>query len=177
LLGAFLDCLHALVTSPLPVVAAINGHSPAGGAVLALHCDVRFMARGAGKIGLNEVAVGLYPGALIHAVLTRTVGPRTAERLLSQGLLLDADEALVVGLIDAVTAPEDLDRESLQWLAAVAALPPTAYRRTRSLVRADLVQLVTDAAVTRRESVVAELAREWCSAEMRETLAALLARR
>ena len=56
---AFFELTRALAASPVPVVAALSGHAPAGGAVLAIHCDYRIAARGNFKIGLNEVAVGL----------------------------------------------------------------------------------------------------------------------
>src|SRR5690606_5372216 len=58
-LADLLELLRALATSPVPVIAAVTGHSPAGGAVLAIQCDYRVMAEGDFRIGLNEVAVGL----------------------------------------------------------------------------------------------------------------------
>ena len=57
--NAFFRLMKHVAGSPVPVVAAITGHSPAGGAVLAIHCDYRVAASGSFKIGLNEVQVGL----------------------------------------------------------------------------------------------------------------------
>src|SRR6185437_3684442 len=77
-------------------------HRP-GGAVLALFCDYRVMARGAYRIGLNEVQVGLTVPDCIQAALRRLVGPYRAERLLIQGTMLDADDALAAGMVDELT--------------------------------------------------------------------------
>ena len=79
----FFGAQQALAACPVPVVAALTGHSPAGGAVLAIQCDHRVMAEGKYRIGLNEVQVGLYPGPTIYAALRRLVGTLRAaqERL------------------------------------------------------------------------------------------------
>ena len=69
----FVGLVAAIGRSPIPTVAAIGGHSPAGGAVLAIFCDYRVMARGAYRIGLNEVQVGLTVPEIIQAALRRLV--------------------------------------------------------------------------------------------------------
>jgi enoyl-CoA hydratase/carnithine racemase len=171
-LATFFDCLTALAESPLPLVAAINGHSPAGGAVLALYCDQRLMARGDFRIGLNEVQVGLLPGPLIYGVLKRAVSPRIANQMLPQGLLLTPEEALAVGLVDELTEPAQLELRARAWLERVLALPPTAYRQTRAMVRADLVAMMADA----RRQQQSELAEAWLGPETRATLQALISR-
>jgi 3,2-trans-enoyl-CoA isomerase len=81
----FFGVLEALARSPLPSVAAIAGHSPAGGAVISLFCDYRVMARGPFRIGLNEVQVGLIVPECIQHALRRVVGTYRAERLLVSG--------------------------------------------------------------------------------------------
>jgi len=163
LLGAFLDALHALATSPIPVVAAINGHSPAGGAVLALHCDWRVMGPADARIGLNEVAAGLCPGPLIRQVLVRTVGPRHAESLL-------------IGLVDTVVPDEPLTA-AIEWLQHVLALPVHAYAPTRAMARADLVALLERYAAGERGQTLERLVDEWTQPATRAALAGLLARR
>jgi 3,2-trans-enoyl-CoA isomerase len=140
---AFFGCLATLAASAVPVVAAINGHSPAGGAVLALQCDRRIMALGDFRIGLNEVQVGLYPGPVIHFVLARIVGARNAADLLSTGALLFPEQALAVGLVDELVAPAELGERARAWLDQVLALPLQAYAATRALVRRDLVERFT----------------------------------
>lgn len=141
----FFDVQRQLAASPVPVAAAITGHSPAGGAVLAMYCDYRVMARGPYGIGLNEVAVGLYPGPVIHAVLRRLVGPRRAELLLSTGRLMTPEEALAFGFVDELAPEAEVVERAVGWAEQTARLPPLALARTRAMARADLVELVRDA--------------------------------
>ena len=171
-LVTFFDCLTVLATCPLPIVAAINGASPAGGAVLALYCDRRVMARGDFRIGLNEVQVGLYPGPLIHRVLARIVGARLGAELLITGALLTPAEALASGFVDELAEPAELEPRARAWLERVLALPAHAFLATRALVRRDLVELMTAGSAADR----AALAAAWGGPETRAALAALLAR-
>jgi Delta3-Delta2-enoyl-CoA isomerase len=168
----FFGCLTAYAACQVPVVAAITGHSPAGGAVLALYADRRVMAAGDFRIGLNEVQVGLYPGPVIHRVFQRVVGTRHAAELLATGALVDPGRALEVGLVDEVVPLADVVPRALAWLEHVLTLPPQAYARTRSLVRADLVAImrgITDADwETMNEA--------WFSAETQATMRALVAK-
>ena len=127
----FFDVQRRLAASPIPVAAAITGHSPAGGAVLALYCDYRVMADGAFKIGLNEVQVGLCPGPVIYAVLRRLVGPRHADQLISSGLLLTPAQALQIGLVDRIVTEGEVVSAAVAWAQSMAALPPRAVAATR----------------------------------------------
>ncbi|MEI7036903.1 enoyl-CoA hydratase/isomerase family protein [Fulvimonas yonginensis] len=123
---------------PLPVVAAITGHSPAGGAVLALFCDYRVMAQGPFRIGLNEVQVGLMVPDCIQLALRRVVGTYRAERLLVAGAMIDAEQALACGFVDELTGVDQVVTRAVRWLAELLALPRQAMLATRELARADL---------------------------------------
>ena len=169
---SFLGCLTSMAASPIPLVAAINGHSPAGGAVLALFCDHRIMARGDYRIGLNEVQVGLFPGPTIYRVLERVVGARHAAALLPAGALLGPEEAAAVGFVDELATPEELEARARAWLAGILALPPLAYARTRTLVRGDLVTLMRS--LTDRDFEL--MTESWFRDETQATLRALVAR-
>ena len=176
-LGAFLDCLHALAASPVPIVAAINGHSPAGGAVLALHCDWRVLKDGETRIGLNEVAVGLCPGPIIHAVLTQAVGARVAGHLLASGAMVSAAEALRIGLVDELASPEEVESAALAWLQRQLALPAHAYQATRWMVRGPLRAVLEEATGAGRFAALAALQQDWLHPQTRATLEAVLLRR
>ncbi|WP_422217464.1 enoyl-CoA hydratase/isomerase family protein, partial [Dokdonella sp.] len=102
----FIGLCEALARSPIPIVAAITGHSPAGGAVLTLYCDYRIMARGDFRIGLNEVQVGLVVPAIIQAAMRRLLGAHRAERLMVAGAMIDAEEAHRIGLVDELVETE-----------------------------------------------------------------------
>src|SRR5882757_2964240 len=90
----FYALLGAIAGSTIPIVAALTGHAPAGGTVLALFCDYRIMAEGDYKIGLNEVQVGIPVPPVILAGLRRLVGLRLGERLAVGGGLFPPREAL-----------------------------------------------------------------------------------
>ena len=134
----------ALACSPVPVAAAITGHSPAGGAVLALMCDYRVMAQGPYKIGLNEVQVGLTVPDCIQLALRRVVGAYRAERLLVSGAMVDAQEALACGFVDETTGIDQVATRALHWMDELLALPAHAMLATRRLARADLVEVWAD---------------------------------
>lgn len=139
-----------LASSPVPVIAALSGHAPAGGAVLALHCDYRIGIAGTSRIGLNEVQVGLPVPASILAALIEVVGPRTAHRLATRGQLLTMDEALSVGLVDELAAAENLQSTALARAAELLALPPVAMNTTRLAAKSRLLEALAgqnDAAI------------------------------
>lgn len=128
----------ALATSPVPVVAAITGHSPAGGAVLSLFCDYRVMAQGPFRIGLNEVQVGLVVPDCIQLALRRVVGPYRAERLMVAGAMIESEQALACGFVDELTGVEQVVTRAVHWLGELLALPSHAMLGTREAARADL---------------------------------------
>jgi 3,2-trans-enoyl-CoA isomerase len=140
----FFALCGSIANLQVPIVAAVTGHGPAGGAVLALFCDYRVMAHGPYKIGLNEVQVGLSVPEAIQVALRRVVGPYRAERLLVAGAMLDAEQALAVGFVDELVGLEMVTTRALVWLREVLALPRQAMLKTRKLARADLADAFAD---------------------------------
>ncbi|MFN7942104.1 MAG: enoyl-CoA hydratase/isomerase family protein [Thermoanaerobaculia bacterium] len=168
----FFGLLCDLAASPLPVVAAITGHSPAGGAVLSIFCDHRVMAEGDFKIGLNEVQVGLSLPPVIHAALVRVVGVRQAERLAVRGPMIPAAEAHTIGLVDELVPLEGVVERALERARDFLALPPRAMARTRELARRDLVE-----SFARQQSATQErFADDWFGDETQRTMRALVDR-
>ncbi|MBC7989360.1 MAG: enoyl-CoA hydratase/isomerase family protein [Luteimonas sp.] len=136
---SFFGAARALAQCPVPVVAAIAGHAPAGGCVLALCCDYRVMASGPFRIGLNETQVGLAAPLGVMRLMQRVVGQHRAERLLVSGELVDAERALAIGLVDELA---DIDHVALRarvWLEELLKLPRKPMLDTRAAARADLV--------------------------------------
>lgn len=166
----FFELLQSIALSPIPVAAAITGHSPAGGAVLAIFCDTRIATQGKFKIGLNEVQVGLPVPRVILAALTRLVGPRHAERLAVRGLLVSPEEALAAGLVDQVVAPEEVVPTTLAWCREIIKLPPSAMGITRRALRADFQALFEELSEGTREEMTAV----WFSEEPQRVLRALV---
>lgn len=166
----FFRLSHALASSPVPVVAALSGHAPAGGAVLAIHCDYRMAARGNFRIGLNEVAVGLPVPDCIMLAFEHLLGARVAQRLAMTAQLVGMDEALDIGLVDELVEAEQLMDRAVEWSQRLAALPPLAMNRTRRLARRRLVSLLEPEADAR---LATEL---WFSDETQAGMRALVAR-
>lgn len=142
--GAFLSAARALAGARIPVAAAIGGHAPAGGCVLALCCDYRVMASGAYRIGLNETQVGLIAPDGIQRVMRRTVGARHAERLIVGGLMVESAEALRLGLVDELADIDDVPLRARNWLLSLLELPRAPMLETRAIARADLVEAMSE---------------------------------
>lgn len=140
----FFQTCSKLAMSPVPVVAAITGHSPAGGAVLSLFCDYRVMAEGPFRIGLNEVQVGLVVPESIQQALRRIVGPYRAERLMVAGAMIESAEALSCGLVDELTNVEQVVTRALHWMQGMLTLPSNAMLKTRAIARIDLTDVWAD---------------------------------
>jgi len=132
----------SLLACPVPVVAALGGHSPAGGAVLAAHCDYRIAADGTFKIGFNEVQVGLPLSSSIVAVFADLVGVRTARQVGMQGQLMLMERAQEIGLVDEIVPPETLDERALEFMQGLLALPPIAMNSTRLTGKAQLIDML-----------------------------------
>jgi Delta3-Delta2-enoyl-CoA isomerase len=171
----FSGLMAALARSPIPSVAAITGHSPAGGAVVSLFCDYRVMARSASadkpfRIGLNEVQVGLVVPDAIQAALRRLLGAHRAERLMVAGAMISAEEAESLGMVDELAAVEDVVPRALAWCQAHLALPRQAMEGTRRLARADLAAVFDAPADAQVEDFIGI----WFSEEAQSVLKALV---
>lgn len=136
---AFFRAARSIAASPVPVVAALNGHAPAGGCVLALCCDYRVMAAGPYGIGLNETRVGLVAPEGIQRLMRRVVGAHRAERLLVAGEMIDAQRALEIGLVDELTDIDEVPTRAHEWLRALLDLPRKPMLGTRAIARADVI--------------------------------------
>jgi 3,2-trans-enoyl-CoA isomerase len=104
----FLAFVAVFAAFKKPAIAAINGHSPAGGCVLALCCDYRIMADGKYVIGLNELPVGIIVPNSIFQLYAFWLGKAKAYRFLLEGKLLSPAEALSNDLIDEIAKPESI---------------------------------------------------------------------
>lgn len=169
---AFFAVCTTLARSPVPVVSAITGHSPAGGAVLGLYSDYRVMAEGAFKIGLNEVQVGLVVPECIQHALRRVIGSYRAERLLVAGAMIDASEALRIGMVDELAPADQVVAQAQRWLGQMLALPRSAMLSTRALARADLIASIDDP----RKLNLDQFLDAWFTDETQGVLQAMVAR-
>lgn len=171
--GQFFGLLKTIGACPVPLASAITGHSPAGGAVMAIHGDYRVMSRGDWKIGLSEVQVGLVVPPHIQRVLTRLVGTYRAERLLVAGALVSPEEALEAGLVDELTdSYEETIGRAVAWCRRHTELPRNAMSRTRSIIRADMISNYDDLS----QADIDAFTEVWFSEETQQVMGQVLAR-
>ncbi len=123
----------ALEDSPLAVVAACNGLTLGGGNELALACDIRLAATSA-RFGFPEVKVGAFASAGGTQRLPMAVGPGRAMELLLTGRLLDAPEALAIGLVEEVVDDDRLLERALDLAEAIAEGPAVSIAATKRCV-------------------------------------------
>ncbi|WP_256646628.1 enoyl-CoA hydratase/isomerase family protein [Thermomonas paludicola] len=169
--AAFFTAARTLASSPVPVVAAMAGHAPAGGCVLALCCDYRIMADGPFRIGLNETQVGLVAPEGIQALLARAVGAHRAERLLVAGAMPEARDALRIGLVDELTDLEDVATRARVWLEELLQLPRMPMLETRRIARRAVVDCLRDDRIDLERFVTG-----WMDPDTQAALRAMLAR-
>ena len=172
-MARFLGELDALLTAifhyPGPTAAAVNGHAIAGGCLIQLFCAVRVAQRvPTARIGLNEVALGLrFPPRLLDMIRYR-VDPRHVEEVLLGAGLYGPDEALRVGLIDAVS--EDAQREATDRLNRRARNPAAAYASAKRDLRGQVLHDVGESTQKFHDEVLPV----WTSEELKETIRGFL---
>lgn len=142
---------QALQHFPGPVVAAVNGFALGGGLELALACDV-LVASETAKLGLPETTLGVVPGFGGTQTLPRRVGPGQAKRLLFTGAMVEADEALRIGLADVVTAPDELLPTARKILEKAARNGPLAVAEAKRLVNDGAHRSLKDAIAMEAEA-------------------------
>lgn len=116
---------------PKPVIAMVRGRALAGGCGLATACDLVVAGSGA-RFGYPEVERGFVP-AMVMTMLRRAVGEKRAFDLIGTGRVVDADEALAMGLVSRVVADEALEGEVARLAATMAKRPATAFALTKQL--------------------------------------------
>jgi methylglutaconyl-CoA hydratase len=116
---------------PKLVVAIVQGRALAGGAGLATACDL-VIAATTSRFGYPEVQRGFVP-AMVMTMLRRSVGEKRAFDLVATGRVVDAEEALAMGLISRVVEAEALDAEAATFLATLASQAPTSMALTKQL--------------------------------------------
>jgi enoyl-CoA hydratase len=142
-----------LATFPKPLVAAVNGHAIAGGAIIMLACDQRLLARGKARIGLTEVRVGVVFPAWALEMARFATPPQHFSTLICTGRTWPPEEALARGLVDELVEPERLLDRAGEVAEELAAIPSAAFTANKLAVRRPMIEaaqrqaLLTDAAL------------------------------
>jgi Delta3-Delta2-enoyl-CoA isomerase len=164
-MNRFATVLWGLFGLLKPVVAAINGPAVAGGCILAMAADARVIARGA-PIGLNEVKIGVPLPWSVVILLKSTVPPTSLAEVALLGRNFDGDEAVRVGLADAVVERDQLEAAALARLQEFAEKDALAFGATKGWLRSQTV-----ATMKAHETETADVWLDaWFSAPTRERL-------
>ena len=135
----FLNFVAKITAFKKPLIAAINGHSPAGGCVIALACDARIMAEGRYIIGLNEVPVGIIVPNSIFDLYSFWLGKANATRSLLEGKLFSPQEALGIGLIDELVKGESILTAAERKARKYMAYESNTWSQSKVNIRKDLI--------------------------------------
>lgn len=135
--GVRRQALHAVASIAKPTVAAITGYALGSGLSLALAADWRVSGDNV-KFGATEVLSGLIPGGGGCTLLARTVGPALAKELAFSGRFVGAEEALKVGLVDELVAPDHVFDAAATWATRFVHASPAALAGVKALVNGGL---------------------------------------
>jgi enoyl-CoA hydratase/carnithine racemase len=137
------SAFDAVARIPKPVVAAITGYALGGGCELALACDWRVASEDA-KLGQPEINLGIIPGAGGTQRLARLVGPARAKDLVFSGRMVDAAEALRIGLVDKIVPAADVFTAATDMVRQYVTGPSRALRAAKQAIDGGLdVDLAT----------------------------------
>jgi 3,2-trans-enoyl-CoA isomerase len=166
----FLDFVSLFASLKKPVIAAINGHAPAGGCVLALCCDYRIMADGKYIIGLNELPVGLIVPNSIFQLYAFWLGNAKAYRFLLEGKLLNPTEALSNGLIDEVVRAESILTAAERQMQKFIQFNQTTWQQSKLNLRQEVLEKLNADESQMLETIL----KQWWSPSSRSILQTII---
>ncbi|WP_417465035.1 enoyl-CoA hydratase/isomerase family protein [Kordiimonas sp.] len=144
---AIREAQRALARTKKPTIAQISGSCMGGGCGLAIHCDMRFAAHGA-RFGITPAKLGLIYPLNDTKQLMDLIGPAKAKSMLFTGRVLDAEEALSIGLIDELYGAGELEQKTLSFAQQIASVSQYSVRSIKTIIRRILDGQVDDDAAT-----------------------------
>lgn len=166
----FLTFTGKITSFKKPLVAAINGHSPAGGCVIALACDARIMAEGRFVIGLNEVPVGIIVPNCIFNLYAFWLGKAAATRSLLEGKLFQPEEAKTIGLIDDIVNPESILTAAERCARKYMAFESNTWQQSKLSIRRELLESTS----SDQSADLAVMLKQWWSPATRAILKTII---
>lgn len=145
------DVFRMIETFPIPVIAAVNGFALGGGCEISMSCDIRICSENA-VFGQPEVGLGITPGFGGTQRLARLVGPGMAKQMIYTARNIKADEALRIGLVNAVYPQEELLAAAKKMAAGIAANAPIAVRACKKAIN-DGLEVNMDEAIVIEEKL------------------------
>ena len=140
------DVFRKIETLPIPVIAAVNGYALGGGCELSMACDIR-IASDTAVFGQPETGLGITPGFGGTQRLARLIGPGMAKQLIYSARNIKADEALRIGLVNAVYPAEDLMAAAEKLAETIARNAPIAVRACKQAINEGLEKPMDEAIV------------------------------
>ncbi len=165
-LTKFTDLYTYIFLYPKPIISALNGHTIAGGCMMALACDYRIMVSGKARITLNEIGFGSSVFAGCVEMLRFCVGSRIATKIVYSGTMYSAEEAKELGLIDKVTTDEKLVSTARKIAVDLGGKPKNAFLSIKLLLRTSVAEEMK----RKEEKSVKEFADIWYSKSTWENL-------
>lgn len=136
---SFSKSLQAIADLRIPTIAAMDGYALGGGLELALACDFRIAASTA-KMGFPEINLGIMPGAGGTIRAPRLIGASKAKELIFSGEVIDAAEALRIGLVNRMEGKETFMEAAMVWADNLSRKAPFALRAAKETIEAGLVE-------------------------------------
>ncbi|HSP17128.1 MAG TPA: enoyl-CoA hydratase/isomerase family protein [Thermoanaerobaculia bacterium] len=162
----FTQLYLSIFECPKPVIGSLNGHTVAGGCMLAIACDRRIMAAGNAKISLNELGFrsSVFAGSV--EILRFLTGSRNATEILYSANLYSGDEASAMGLVDEVVAEAEVPARANAVASELASKSGAAFANMKRLLRGQIADNIRRL----EPQSIAEFADIWYSEETRERL-------
>lgn len=167
---SFMAFIRTFAAFDKPAVAAISGHSPAGGCILALCCDYRVMADGDYIIGLNEVPVGIIVPDSVFQLYSFWLGQATAYRYLLEGKLIKPAAAHQCGLVDEVVNEKSIRTAAERQLRKYTQYERNTWRQSKRNMRTALVAHLD----ANQEQAIAAVLKQWWSPATRAILKTII---
>ncbi|MXV17566.1 enoyl-CoA hydratase/isomerase family protein [Hufsiella ginkgonis] len=168
--SSFLELTRMLVMFRKPFVAAINGHAPAGGCVLAICSDYRIMVDGKYIIGLNEVPVGIIVPESIFQLYAFWIGSGRASRFLLEGKLMKPEEALQAGLVDELVPEGTILTSAERQMKKYIQLNAVTWQQSKINIRRELVEKIS----ADQSAMLDIMLRQWWSPNTRSILQTII---
>lgn len=166
------DIFRKLETLPIPVIAAVNGFALGGGCEISMSCDIRICSDNA-VFGQPEVGLGITPGFGGTQRLARLVGPGMAKQMIYTARNIKSDEALRIGLVNAVYTQEELMPAAKKMAAGIAKNAPIAVRNCKKAIN-DGLEVTMDEAIVLEEKLFGACFESY---DQKEGMAAFLEKR
>ncbi len=169
---ALKNTMQEILIASVPTVAAISGHAPAGGCVLASCCDYRIMVNGNYKLGLNEVGVGIVIPFFVYKTFAHAMGnERNASRLILASKLMTTEEALAHQFVDQLVESNELKETSINYIKSFSSLDKEVWSKSKKVMLQDLMKAYSAKAI---EKDLESLDAQWWQPASREILKKLV---